>query len=141
MKKLILFIYFVLSLSLSYCQTVSIPDANFLSALIQKGVDTNNDGVIQVSEAEAVDSLNVTFKQISSLEGINSFVNLEKLYCHQNPISLLNLNLPLLRYLDISYNNIDSFNLVLPNLKYLDIEFNSFKELDVNSFPLLEHLN
>ena len=78
MKEL-LFTTFVLLCSFLPCtsQTVNIPDANFLNALISKGIDTSGDGIIQVSEAAVVTQLNVGNSHISSLEGIQAFVNLK----------------------------------------------------------------
>ena len=40
-------------------QVVEIPDSNFLAAIIKDGVDTNQDGLIQLSEAEVVEDLKV----------------------------------------------------------------------------------
>ena len=37
-------------------QNVNIPDANFLNALIEEGVDANADGQISYTEAEAGNS-------------------------------------------------------------------------------------
>ena len=59
MKTIIILIILTLYFNISNGQIVNIPDANFKNALIDEGVDTNNDGEIQVSEAEAVISLNV----------------------------------------------------------------------------------
>ena len=78
MKKLLL----VLTLTvfqISYGQTVTIPDANFKAALIADGVDTNNVGEVQVSEAEAVILMDVSNKNINSLVGVTSFSNLGNL--------------------------------------------------------------
>ena len=71
---------FFLTCTFLNAQIVNIPDPNFKNALIDEGVDTNNDGEIQVSEAEAVLNLNVNDRNISSLEGIQSFINLEELH-------------------------------------------------------------
>lgn len=95
---------------LSQAQIVNIPDINFKNALLNdnvvdidnngtydSNVDLNNDGEIQVSEAESVFSLNVSFKNIVSLDGIADFSNLTTLYCTDNPLieldvsSLINL--------------------------------------------------
>ena len=67
-------------------QTVNIPDTNFQIALIAKGVDTNNDGQIQNSEAEAVDSLNFlsTPEPITNFTGIKAFTNLRTLQINSN---------------------------------------------------------
>jgi len=60
--KTIIFIG-VLSLNLSMrsvCQNVYIPDANFKAALLNLGIDTNNDGYISFMEAAFPMTLNLT---------------------------------------------------------------------------------
>ena len=74
MKKFVLILIFFW-VQVSIAQIVNIPDANFLAELISDGVDTNDDGQIQVSEAEAVTNLVIISSDISSLEGINRFTN------------------------------------------------------------------
>ena len=69
-----------MSAVLSHAQYVNIPDPNFLSAVIEDGHDSNSDGKISPSEAEAVESLNVSESGISNLEGIAAFVNLVILF-------------------------------------------------------------
>ncbi|MBK8442578.1 MAG: hypothetical protein IPL35_03800 [Sphingobacteriales bacterium] len=56
-------------------QIVNIPDPNFKNALLNHSpiIDTNNDGEIQVAEAEAVDSLYLFNKNITDLTGIKAF--------------------------------------------------------------------
>jgi len=43
----------------TFSQTVSIPDTAFLYALIDEGVDTNEDSLISYEEAEAIVSFGV----------------------------------------------------------------------------------
>jgi hypothetical protein len=57
MKTIYLTLLFLCIFLFSNAQNVNIPDDSFLSALIQNGVDTNHDEVIQVSEAESVTTL------------------------------------------------------------------------------------
>ena len=90
MKNLITLIVLFVSVSIQ-AQIVNIPDANFKAALIADGVDANNDGEIQVSEAEDETNIDLRNFEISSLEGIQSFVNL--------------------RYLDVSHNNLTEIDL------------------------------
>ena len=49
---------------------VEIPDANFLNALIENGIDTDGDGMISSSEAARVNSLDVSYREISDMNGI-----------------------------------------------------------------------
>ena len=71
-----------------------IVDGNFLNALIERGVDTNNDHIIDSTEAEAVYYLNIDSCGISIITGIQNFINLKELRCQDNNISSL----------DVSYN-------------------------------------
>ena len=49
---------------------VNIPDDNFLTALIELGVDTNGDSIISLVEAELITVLKVNGKEISSMSGL-----------------------------------------------------------------------
>ena len=71
---------------------VSIPDDNFLNALIKLGVDKDGDGIINFDEAAEVHFLNVTFYKISDMKGIEAFVNLDSLFCYCNYISSLDVS-------------------------------------------------
>ncbi|MBK8349505.1 MAG: hypothetical protein IPL08_18600 [Saprospiraceae bacterium] len=72
-------------------QIIDFPDANFKNALVNTlcadtdgdnigdaDADLNNDGEIDVSEVLQVTYLNVSNKEISNLDGIGNFENLEK---------------------------------------------------------------
>ncbi|MEQ9219471.1 MAG: Ig-like domain-containing protein [Cyclobacteriaceae bacterium] len=81
MKKLFLLLTTIVSLE-GFAQVVTIPDANFKAALLAHSpiVDTNDDGEIQVSEAEAfTGSLNLYSKGITDMTGIETFINLTSL--------------------------------------------------------------
>ena len=135
MKKYIFISTLLFSVYFSQAQIVNIPDANFKNALVNTlCVDTNNDGIvdadadinndgeIQVSEAEVVLHLNVSGHWISSLEGIQSFINLE----------FLNSAINVLHNIDVTQ---------LPNLVYLNVLFNSLSSLDVTQNLNLVELN
>ncbi len=81
-------------LAIAFCtinvnaQIVNIPDPAFKAELLDPSganVDTNGDGEIQQSEAEAVTSLSFSMCTLGNMIGIQSFVNLESLsfgsYC------------------------------------------------------------
>jgi len=55
-------------------------------------IDTNNDGEIQVSEAQQITGLDISYLNISSVVGLEYFVNLRYLYAHDNQIASLNLS-------------------------------------------------
>lgn len=70
-------------------ENVNITDSNFLQVLIKKGIDLNNDGKIQVSEAEKITNLNINNESISDLTGIESFTELVSFFCNDNQLTLL----------------------------------------------------
>lgn len=107
MYKLILLVLFTLLLETKgQAQIVNIPDANFKSRLLAHGapnfysqhgvttiIDTNNDGEIQVTEAQAYSGLiDVSSMSIANLTGIEAFVNLTELYCSYNQLTSLDLS-------------------------------------------------
>ena len=161
MKKIFYFSLFLLA-SFTSAQIVEIPDTSFKNALIELGVDTNNDGEIQLTEAYAtVQDLNLNNKNISDLTGIKSFVNVKKLFCGPNNLVsvdlsgmtnlehvylgrnyLNNVNLSgvtKIQYLYVPDNQISSINLSgLIYLKYLDLGGNNFSSLQISDLPSLE---
>ncbi|CAM3542351.1 T9SS type A sorting domain-containing protein [Aequorivita lipolytica] len=136
------FILFLFISSVIHAQIVNIPDPNFKSALISEGVDTNNDGEIQVSEAEARIELNVSYANIFSLEGIHSFINLENLRCNNNELTSINVSQN--GNLESLYcNNNQLTSLYLPqnsNLKLLFCHNNQLTDLEISTNSNLEYL-
>lgn len=97
MKKLILSIcVFLVIFMLSACADegknvfIEVPDANFKSYLLEN-FDTNKDGLISLSEARAVKKIDCSNRNIENLEGIEHFVNLERLICNDNKLDELDL--------------------------------------------------
>lgn len=136
-------------------QVVDIPDVNFKNALVNtlcvdtdgddvgdSDADINNDGEIQVSEAEVVKWLNVSVGYAQSLIGINSFNQLEKLDCSSN--QLLNLDvqeLSNLKQLICNYNQLTTLNIQgLSNLETLICFYNQLTILDVQGLSSLRTL-
>lgn len=174
-KLLILLLFFT---GMVKAQIVTIPNANFKAKLLSADVtnpiayagggyikiDANNDGEIQETEAQVVDSLNVENSNITDLIGVAGFSNLKKLNCNSNPIasldvvnSLTNLEilvcysnnltslnvdaLPNLKILDCSHNQISSLNFTaLNNLIRVQVEFNELTFLNVNNLTNLMEL-
>jgi len=126
----------------AYPNVINIPDPNFEQALIDLGYDTNGltGNILQV-EAEAVIILAIANKNISSLQGIEGFVNLESLNCEANNLSSMNItNLNTLKSLgchnnnivtlDVSQNtNLESFNCSTNPLTSLDLDNNTALEV------------
>jgi len=115
---IILIAFFIFSFS--QAQTVTIPDANFKYYLlnsicadldndgyVDSDVDTNNDGEIQVSEAEAVFFLEIDQDCLAtSIVGIESFVNLVEFKCLNSTVINLDLSyLTTINEMEISNNN------------------------------------
>jgi len=105
MKQQLLFILLFIA-TCATAQTVNIPDVNFKNRLVRStsaaftakdssgnniAVDSNADGEIQETEAQAVYSLNVTSSAMSNLQGIRSFTNLRVLSCGGNNVTTLDL--------------------------------------------------
>lgn len=124
LKPLVLMLTMVI---LSQCKkeiepnVVTIPDNNFLNALIELGVDTNGDGIISPAEAEVITFLDVSEDSISNMTGIEAFVYLDTLICSFN----------MLNSLDLSSN---------PALRFIDCNNNGLTSLDVSNCTALEHL-
>ena len=105
---------------------IHIPDEGFLAALVAEGMDTNGDGIISVEEAEAVTRLDIPYNfepgapWITSLTGIEWFVNLEYLDCSLYELKVLEFsNNPALKELYCSNNG----------LRKLDISRNTGLEI------------
>ncbi|MCS3529723.1 T9SS type A sorting domain-containing protein [Chryseobacterium sp. JUb7] len=124
MKKIYLIICMVL-LALFQAQNVNIPDAAFKNFLLtanfsngyaknQYGIsitiDTNNDGIIQQSEADNVvklSDLNYGNRaNIQSIEGIKGFTNLDELYLFGTSVSTIDVStMTHLAALRMNYNS------------------------------------
>ena len=89
---------------------IDFEDDNFKKALIEEGVDTNQDGEISFEEAMAIRELHLWDKNISSISGIKYFKNLEFLNIEDNDIEDISecVELMKLQSLFISHNKINS---------------------------------
>ncbi|MEO5775769.1 MAG: T9SS type A sorting domain-containing protein [Flavobacterium sp.] len=154
MKKLYTLLTFAFIVFVGNAQIVNIPDANFKTRLLSLSVadasgnyiydvDTNNDGEIQVSEAQAVTNLSVSNGSISDLTGIEAFTNLTILGCYTNLITTLDVSMmPNLYNLNCSYNHLTSLNLgPLPYLYSLNCNNNQLQLLNIGSLPYLSTLD
>lgn len=134
-KKYFLYIALLLS-SVIFAQVINIPDANFKANLIDSyhfneatntsvQLDRNHDGQIQQSEAAIVKNLDVSYRQISDLTGLESFPNLEVLICRVNNITNFNFSLPNLRELHCENNRLVELNVSGSNLEVLNCSDNN----------------
>lgn len=144
---------------------VNIPDANFKNYLVNNfSINSNMDSEIQCSEASAyVGTLNVAFKNISDLTGIESFTNITSLLCYNNNLTSIDIsNNTLLTNLHCGGNQLSSLDLsnnlsiesidcgvnlltnlntsLNTNLKYLVCSYNQISSLDLSNNTLLDSL-
>ena len=156
MKKLFFFCCLI-GINFGYAQIISIPDIQLKNELVSASssyqiardtnynwmtIDTNNDGEIQVTEAQNVAYLYLNDRLISSTQGINEFSNLLYLDFSANTISTIDIsNLTQIEILHISDNNLSNINLSNNiNLKEFFITNNNLNSIDVSSNTQLEKL-
>jgi Leucine-rich repeat (LRR) protein len=133
-------------------EIVEIPDPFFLEALIENGVDTNNDLLISVSEAAAVRSLDIggdddfspaELGEITDLTGLEAFINLDTLLCYANKITVMDIsNNKKLKVLNCGFNLLEQLN-IASNLEIetLICQSNKIKTLELALNKALSFLN
>ena len=121
---------------------ITFEDSKFEKYCIEN-FDTNNDGKIQIKEAETVNKINCSNLGIVSLSGIEYFKNLVVLECYDNNINELYLtNNTLLEGLDCGNNEIYVLEVNGCNhLEHLDCNMNCISELDLTTNTGLRYLN
>lgn len=125
----------------SYPELVNIPDANFKSFLVNT-IDENNDGEIQLSEAEKTFALDCSNQDIKDLTGIEAFKYLETLNCSSNELTLLKLNdNKFLKQLKCNNNQLSTLIADKIDLDLLECSNNIFEEINLESFTSLKTLN
>lgn len=107
---------------IGFCQQTFVPDNNFEQALIDIGLDDVLDDYVSTNSIDTMTNLNLSYKNISSLVGIQDFESIEYLYVNENQINEINLE-----------NNF--------NLKYFNCSDNFITELDVSNNLNLVELN
>ena len=147
MKKYLL-LFLLASFSVE-AQIVNIPDANFKAKLLEASpeneiawstqnqyfkIDVNDDGEIQESEALLVRRLNVSNSSISSLDGITSFSNLQRLITSYNNLTQIDfIGLNNLSDIKIDNNQITTI-IGFPNNIMLDLSNNAITSFDSNDY-------
>jgi hypothetical protein len=123
-------------------QSVHIPDPNFLDALIERGVDTNDDKRVSFGEAEATLFLDINSRQISDMTGIEAFTALDSLFCRDNEMTTLDLsNCTKLKKLDCSSCPLTGLDLSnQQSLTELYCSYIFLDSLDVSTNAALETL-
>jgi len=153
--KLTLFLILLLVTVGTQAQVISIPDSNFKNQLLNSTlgfardangnaivVDVNNDNEIQVNEAMLVYELHVTDNNITSLEGIQSFLNLTFLDCSNNNLSNISLSsLTELETVVCTGNNLTMLDVEgLENLETLNCSDNQLSAIDFAEIVNLREL-
>ncbi|WP_053971529.1 T9SS type A sorting domain-containing protein [Mangrovimonas sp. ST2L15] len=149
----LLFVLFSLSVQ---SQIINFPDQTFKDQLLAANIDTNNDGEIQVSEAQEVTSLSVSGyydvygSTLTDITGIEYFVNLTHLICSPHEISSVDLSQntalihvdfsePLSSALDAaSLNEINVSG--CSDLEYLNLNGNNLQAIDLSQNSNLTEL-
>ncbi len=158
MKNLYAVLLLVCCALTSNAQIVNIPDPYFKNLLVNThctdtnwtggsgvfhingDVDTNNDGEIQLSEAQAVKVLEFDMIDDFDLAGLENFTNLEFLYFVYFNFSNLDLSgVPWLKTLALHTGSAAAVNLSgLTNLNNINAAFVNFPETDFSGLSALE---
>ena len=123
-----------------YISNLIFPDETFLNYV--KRFDKDHNGTLYPAERYAVTEIDVNYKNITSLKGIEFFPNLKKLDCSNNQLTELDVskNTELVT-LDCSGNELTSLD-VHENtaLEYLSCSKNQLTELNVRQNAALQSL-
>lgn len=124
-----------------FSKNINIPDPQFKRRLTSN-YDLDNDG--QISEEEALEVSGTMYLgglNITSLSGIEYFLNITKLYCQNNYLKSLNVSaLKKLKILDCSNNEITSLNVKgLELMEELNCNNNKIKEIDITALWSLKY--
>lgn len=110
-------------------------------------VDTNQDGEIQYSEAQAIVYMNVDGTStvnggIQNLQGLEAFVNLDLLRCNYNQLATVDLSIcPSIKYFYSSNSGITTLGLNnCANLEILNCGYNQLTAIDLSQCPNLTNL-
>ena len=137
-------------------QIIQFPDAQFEHALLNtlcvdtdfdgvgdKTADLNDDGEIEINEAQQIINLKIDSQKIVSLQGIGHFINLENLDCSYNSLKQLNLNkLVKLVELNCSNNLLQFLNVTnLIELEKLTCRSNKLEKLDLQGLTRLQEID
>ena len=121
-------------------QKIYIPDDNFEQALIDLGYDSGElDDSVYMANIININNLEIQNKNISSLQGIESFESLYSIDCSNNNITKLNLNSNkqltsvMCRYNQLSTLSVDS----LAYLELLDCAINELTSIKTGNNTIL----
>ena len=115
-------------------QLTYVPDDNFEQALIDVGLDDTLDDYVNTNSIDTLKSLTLSYKNISSMIGIQDFESIELLYINENQINeiILDNNLNLLE-LNCGFNDISSIDVSQnTNLEILAVHANLLSEINTD---------
>lgn len=155
MKNYYLIVMLVLGL-IGKAQIINFTDANFKAKLLASSssnsiaqnsnyvnfkIDANNNGEIEVSEAQQVYKLNVSNSSISNLTGVYNFSNLSEFNFENNTITFVDFSsLGNLKYIYGSNNSLNSINISgLSILTYLSLQNNQLTNVSLNNCSGLQY--
>ena len=121
--------------------STNFPDANF-RAYVTENFDTDGNGVLSDTEKNAVTSIKVSSKSISSMAGVENFKNLKTLSCSSNQLSSLDVSQnTALTSLECYGNQLSSLDVSQNTaLTRLTCENNQLSSLDVSQNTALTTL-
>lgn len=146
MKTTLLSILGLITVPVLFGQNVNISDANFKAYLVgEPSINTNGDTEIQVSEAQAYSgTINCGNMGVTDMTGIEEFVNIDVLYCHENQLTSLDLsNNTALTYVNCRTNGTQFTSITFgtnSNLTNVVAHTNGFSSLDVSGLNNLTGL-
>ena len=95
-------------------QKTYVPDDNFEQKLINLGYDNMLDDSVSTASINNILSLDIAYSNITDLTGIEDFISLVNLECHDNQLTTLdlsnNINLEILRAADNQMNTLNLNN-------------------------------
>jgi len=120
-----------------------VPDTAFEQKLIDFGYDNVMDGKVLTANISSVDSLDVTYENISDLTGIEDFTALTHLTCWYNQLTSLDVsNNTALTYLNCKVNQLTSLDVSQnTDLTSLECYGNSIYSLDLSNNTALTYLD
>ena len=120
-----------------------VPDTAFEQKLIDFGYDNVMDGKVLTANISSVDSLDVTYENISDLTGIEDFTVLTHLTCWYNQLTSLDVsNNTALTYLNCKVNQLTSLDVSQnTDLTSLECYGNSIYSLDLSNNTALTYLD
>ena len=144
MKKSFLLLAFLCTIPVFIqAQKTYVPDDIFENYLIQQGWDDVLDDSVLTSSISNRPSVNVAYKGITDLTGIEDFLGLQILNCENNNISSLDLtNASALRQLQCGNNSLTSLDVSHNTaLTILSCYNNNINELNLNQNSALTNLS